>query len=399
VLEVKERPAIAAVFLGNFVVGCGVLVVPGMLDLLANDLAISVPKAGALLSVAALTMCVGAPLLAAVTSKVDRRLLLVLSLMLLAVGHLACAFAPDFATLMWIRPVSVLGAAVFTPQAAATLSLMIAPEERPMALTSAFVGWSLASVLGMPIGNLLAHALSWRASFAVVAALGLLSALVVWRVIPAGLKVAPLSLKSWGAVLGGTRLRWILLATMIWCTGHFAVLGYVTAALRKGVEASPAMQAVLMALMGISGLIGNIALSRWVTRIGADRGARMSLSFICAGLVMWIIALTWLQAVWAVALAMTIWGLGNFAFNSSQQARLAQSAPTLASASIALNSSSLYAGQAMGAALGAALVVALGYDALGPTALIIMIVAMLFSWLADRRPAPPESTTAQRPRV
>jgi predicted MFS family arabinose efflux permease len=154
-----------------------------------------------------------------------------------------------------------------------------------------------------------------------------------------------------------------------------------------------------MALMGISGLIGNIALSRWVTRIGADRGARMSLSFICAGLVLWIIALTWLQALWAVALAMTIWGLGNFAFNSSQQARLAQSAPTLASASIALNSSSLYAGQAMGAALGAALVVALGYDALGPTALIIMIVAMLFSWLADRRPAPPESTTAQRPRV
>ena len=390
----KERAAIATVFLGNFVVGCGVLVVPGMLDLLANDLAMSVPKAGALLSLAALTMCIGAPLLAAVTSKVDRRLLLVLSLLLLAVGHLACALAPDFATLIWIRPVSVLGAAVFTPQAAATLSLMIAPEERPMALTSAFVGWSLASVLGMPIGNLLAHALSWRASFGVVAALGLLSALVVWRVIPAGLRVAPLSLQSWGEVLGGTRLRWILLATMVWCMGHFAVLGYVTAALRKGVDASPTMQAVLMALMGISGLVGNVALSRWVTRIGADRGARMSLSFICAGLALWIVALTWLQALWAVALAMTIWGLGNFAFNSSQQARLAQSAPTLASASIALNSSSLYAGQAMGAALGAALVVALGYDALGPTALIIMIVAMLFSWLADRRPARPELTTA-----
>ena len=384
----KERPAIAAVFLGNFVVGCGVLVVPGMLDLLAHDLTISVPKAGALLSLAALTMCIGAPLLAAVTSKVDRRLLLVLSLLLLAVGHLACALAPDFATLMWIRPVSVLGAAVFTPQAAATLSLMIAPEERPMALTSAFVGWSLASVLGMPIGNLLAHALSWRASFGVVAALGLLSALVVWRVIPAGLRVAPLSLQSWGEVLGGTRLRWILLATMVWCMGHFAVLGYVTAALRKGVDASPTMQAVLMALMGISGLVGNVALSRWVTRIGADRGARMSLSFICAGLALWIVALTWLQALWAVALAMIIWGLGNFAFNSSQQARLAQSAPTLASASIALNSSSLYAGQAMGAALGAALVVALGYDALGPTALIIMIVAMLFSWLADRQRTP-----------
>jgi predicted MFS family arabinose efflux permease len=148
------------------------------------------------------------------------------------------------------------------------------------------------------------------------------------------------------------------------------------------------MQAVLMALMGISGLIGNVALSRWVTRIGADRGARMSLSFICVGLALWILAFSWLQALWAVALAMTIWGLGNFAFNSSQQARLAQSAPTLASASIALNSSSLYAGQAMGAALGAPLVVTLGYDALGPTALIIMAFAMLLSWLADRQGTP-----------
>ena len=384
-VSTSPRPAIAAAFFGNFVVGCGVLVVPGMLDLLASDLAISVPQAGALLSLAALTMCVGAPLLAALTSRVDRRLLLVLSLLLLGAGHFACALAPDFVTLMWVRPVSVLGAAVFTPQAAATLSLLVTPEQRPMALTSAFVGWSLASVLGMPIGNLLAHAMSWRASFAAVAVLGLVSALLVWQVIPAGLRVAPLSLKSWGDVLGSPRLRWILLATMVWCTGHFAVLGYVTSALRLGVEASPTIQASLMALMGISGVIGNVALSRWVTRIGPDRGARVSLSLICAGLALWIVALSWLQAVWAVALAMIIWGLGNFAFNSSQQARLAQSAPTLTSASIALNSSSLYGGQAMGAALGASLVVALGYDALGPTALIIIALAMLLSWLADRR--------------
>lgn len=384
-VSTSPRPAIAAAFFGNFVVGCGVLVVPGMLDLLASDLAISVPQAGALLSLAALTMCVGAPLLAALTSRVDRRLLLVLSLLLLGAGHFACALAPDFVTLMWVRPVSVLGAAVFTPQAAATLSLLVTPEQRPMALTSAFVGWSLASVLGMPIGNLLAHAMSWRASFAAVAVLGLVSALLVWQVIPAGLRVAPLSLKSWGDVLGSPRLRSILLATMVWCTGHFAVLGYVTSALRLGVEASPTIQASLMALMGVSGVIGNVALSRWVTRIGPDRGARVSLSFICAGLALWIVALSWLQAVWAVALAMIIWGLGNFAFNSSQQARLAQSAPTLTSASIALNSSSLYGGQAMGAALGASLVVALGYDALGPTALIIIALAMLLSWLADRQ--------------
>lgn len=380
-----SRPAIAAAFFGNFVVGCAILVVPGMLDLLARDLSVSVPRAGTLLSMAALTLCAGAPLLAALTSRMDRRLLLVLSLLLLAAGHLACALAPNFATLLWLRPVSVLGAAVFTPQVAATLALMVPADQRATAVTSAFVGWSLASVLGMPIGNLLADVVSWRASFAAVAALGLLAAVVVWRVVPANLRAGRLSLRSWAEVLGDTRLRWILLATMAWCAGHFAATGYITATLREGIHASPALQAALMALMGISGLAGNIILSRWVSRIGADRGARVALGCIWWGLVLWIVALSWVQAAWAVAMAMLVWGSGSFAFNSSQQARLAHSAPPLASASIALNSSSLYAGQAMGAALGATLVAGLGYDALGPAGVVIVAGAFACSVRADRQ--------------
>lgn len=383
-LPAAHRSAVAAAFFGNFVVGCGVLVVPGMLDLLAADLGVSVPTAGSLLGLAALTMCVGAPLMAALTSRFDRRQLLVASLTLLGLGHLACALAPDFTSLSWLRPVSVLGAAVFTPQVAATLSLMVSAEERATAVTSAFVGWSLASVLGMPVGNLLADGLSWRASFAGVGVLGLLAAFTAWRVFPAGLQVMPLSLRSWGEVLGTARLRWVLLATMAWCAGHFTVVGYITAALREGLVATPAVQAMLMVLMGVTGLAGNIVLSRSVARIGADRGARVSLALVFTGLAMWTVAFSWFASLWAVALAMLVWGLGMFAFNSSQQARLAQSAPALASASIALNSSSLYAGQALGAALGAALVAANGYDTLGPTALAVVGMAICCSLLADR---------------
>ena len=382
----SPRPAVTAAFFGNFVVGCAVLVVPGMLDLLARDLGVTVPQAGTLLSLAALTMCVGAPLLAALTSRMDRRRLLVLSLLGLGLGHLACALAPGFEALLWLRPLSVLGAAVFTPQVAVVLAQMVPPAQRATAISSAFVGWSLAAVLGMPIGNLLADALSWRASFAAVGALALLAALAVWRVVPAGLQVAPLLLRSWGEVLGNPRLRWILLATLAWCMGHFTLFGYITAALRAGIQAEPAMQAALMTLMGVCGLVGNVVLSRRIAHFGADRGARISMGFVVAGLLLWIVALSGLQAAWAVAMAVIVWGLGNFAFTSAQQIRLGQSAPHLASASIALNSSSLYAGQAMGAALGATLVVALGYGALGPTALLIMGGAFLCSWMADRKP-------------
>jgi predicted MFS family arabinose efflux permease len=161
-------------------------------------------------------------------------------------------------------------------------------------------------------------------------------------------------------------------------------VGYITAALREGLTATPVMQALLMVLMGATGLAGNIVLSRSVARIGADRGARVSLALVFSGLLMWTVAYSLFATLWAVALAMLVWGLGMFAFNSSQQARLAQSAPTLASASIALNSSSLYAGQALGAAMGAALVGAYGYDALGPTAVAVVGLAIGCSLLADR---------------
>jgi predicted MFS family arabinose efflux permease len=379
----SARHAVAVVLFGNFVVGSGVLVVPGMLDQLARDLAISVPTAGSLLGLAALAMCIGAPLGAAFTSTIDRRRLLVAALLVLALGHLLCALAPSYAVLAWVRPFSVLGAAVFTPQAAATLALMVPVEQRAQALTTAFVGWSLASVLGMPLGNLVAEGFSWRGSFALVAVLGFVAALAVWRVIPAGLKVPPLSFSSWAEAVRHRRLGLVIGATMAWCAGHFTVLGYITPALRTGLGASAATQALLMGLMGIAGLVGNIILSRQVSRIGADRGARVFLGCVLVGLVMWSVALAGLQSLPATALAILVWGLGNFAFTSAQQARLAQTAPALASASIALNSSSLYAGQAIGAVLGGGVVAAFGYDLLGPIAVALIGLAWAMSRWAE----------------
>lgn len=373
---------------GNFVVGSGVLVVPGMLDQLARDLAVSVPTAGALLGLAALAMCIGAPLGAAFTSTIDRRRLLVAALLVLAMGHLLCALAPSYAVLAWVRPFSVLGAAVFTPQAAATLALMVPVEQRAQALTTAFVGWSLASVLGMPLGNLVAEGFSWRGSFALVAVLGVVAAVAVWRVIPAGLRVPALSLSSWAEVARHRRLGLVIGATMAWCAGHFTVLGYITPALRTGLGASAATQALLMGLMGIAGLVGNIVLSRQVSRIGADRGARVFLGCVLVGLMMWSVALAGLQSLPATALAILVWGLGNFAFTSAQQARLAQTAPALASASIALNSSSLYAGQALGAVLGGGVVAAFGYDLLGPIAVALIGLAWAMSRWAESAESP-----------
>jgi len=379
-----SQRTVRTLMFGNFVVACGVMVMPGMLDQLARDLQISVSVAGQLLSVAAVAMCLGAPLFAATTSRIDRRWLLSLALLSLGLGHIACALAPDHAALVVLRPLAVLGAAVFTPQAAATIGLLVPPERRAAAVTTVFLGWSVASVVGMPLGNLLASYLSWRAGFAVIGVLGLLATLLVWRAVPPGLRVAPLSLRSWADVAGSPRLRLILLATLLWCAAQFMVLGYITPALRELIAAAPATQAALLGLMGVSGVLGNLALNRVIGRIGPDRSARAALGLITAGLLLWSLAGVLAPNTLVFAVVMAVWGGGSFAFVSSQQARLAATAPALASASIALNSSSLYAGQAIGAVLGGVLLATLGVQALGPAALLTAAVALGICVLADR---------------
>ena len=381
------RGPLGALMFGNFVVACGVLVVPGMLDRLATDLQVSVPAAGQLLSLAALAMCLGAPLFAAFTLRIDRRVLLTLSLLVLAVGHVACALAPDYPVLALVRPFSVLGAAVLTPQAAATIGLLVPPAQRSAAITTVFLGWSVASVVGMPLGNLVASYVSWRAGFGVIAVLAFVAATVVWRAVPSGLQVAPLSLASWLAVARSRRLRMILGTTLLWCAGQFMVLGYITPLLRHVLAAPPLQQAGLLGLMGISGLVGNVLLTRWVGRIGPDRGARLALGLVACGLLLWCGVSLLAPSLVGMVVVVVVWGGGSFAFVSAQQARLGVSAPELASASIALNSSSLYAGQALGATAGGALLATLGDDALAPAGLLTAGLALLLCVRADQ-PAP-----------
>lgn len=373
-------PAIRAFLFGNFIIGCGVMLVPGMLNTLASGLQISVPKAGQLVGIAAFVLCIGAPLAAASTSRIDRRWLLTGSLLLYSAGHLACLLAPDFTTLAVLRAVSVFGAAVYTPQAAATIALIVAPERRPAAITAIFLGWSLASVAGMPLANLIGVHLGWRAGFATIAAASLVGAAWTWRSTPPGLTVPALSLSAWRAVAASMPLVLTLAVTLASATGQFTLFSYMVPALLHTLGASPLYLASLLALLGVFGVIGNALTVRVVERLGVHATVSLALTSIALALVVWML-IPWLATLaWPLALlALALWGLGLFSSNSAQQARLGAIAPSLASASIALNSSCIYGGQALGAALGGALLTVGGFDALPVAGIVFMIAAVALS--------------------
>jgi predicted MFS family arabinose efflux permease len=376
-----------ALLAGNFAIGCGVMVVPGSLNDLARSLAISVAVGGQLITVAAAVMAVGAPLLAAVVGGWDRRRLLALALVWYAIGHAASAFMPDIASLTVVRGVCMLAAAVFTPQAAAAIGSLAAPHERARAITFIFLGWSAASVFGMPVHAYIGESFGWRYAFALVAVLAAASALWVWRALPDGVRPPALGAAAWKQVVTHPVLLAIVAVTALSGAGQFTVFSYFAPYYRQVLGADATQISLLFAWFGAWGLVGNVLLSRHVDRVGAARAVAWLLAAIALSLAAWPFA----GGAVAMALVLLPWGFACFSSNSAQQARLGIAAPALAPALMALNTSAIYAGQAIGAAGGGAIVLAneaagrAPYASLHWVALAWVAIALATSLWAARR--------------
>ena len=370
-----------ALLFGNFAIGCGVMVVPGSLNDLVHDLGVSVALGGQLITAGAAMLCFGAPLLAALLAHVDRRRLLAISLLCYALGHAACAMAPGYAALLPLRMVALLAAAVYTPQAAATMGVMAAAHERGRAITYIFLGWSLASVLGMPVHSYIGETWGWRWAFALVTALSLGAALWVWRRLPDGVHPPVLSLASWRRVFSEPVLMAIVLVTALAGAGQFTLFSYMAPYYRQMLGASAGQISFLFLWYGAFGLAGNMLLSRHVDRFGAARAVAWLLGCIALSMAVFDLATT----VVGMAIALVPWGLGCFACNSAQQARLGQTAPALAPALMALNTSAIYLGQAIGAASGGLMVASAGYAPLHLAGLGWLAAALALSLWAARR--------------
>lgn len=380
-----SRSAAWALLAGNFAIGCGVMVAPGSLNDLARALAVPVAGAGQIITAGAFTMALGAPLLAALLGGWDRRRLLVFALLWYSLGHALSALLPSFAVLLPVRAACMIGAAVFTPQAAAAIGVLAGPAQRGRMIAFVFMGWSFASVFGMPAAGFIAETAGWRWAFGAVAVLAALAALWVWRALPDGIRPPPLSLASWGQVFTHPLLMGMVLVTALSGAGQFTLFSYLAPYYRQVLGAEPAAVSALFFWFGALGLAGNLLLTRFIDRFGAGRCATLALALMALTFAVWPLGV----GVFTMAAVLLPWGLGIFAANSAQQARLAGAAVALAPALLALNTSAIYVGQALGAAGGGALLAAWGWGSLGVVALAWMLLSLALSaWLVRRAPGP-----------
>ncbi len=346
---VNPRYLVPALLFGNFVIGTGAMMVAGMLNQLSAEFALPPPQVAQLLSVFAIVCGVGAPLLAIGLATKGRRAVLTGSLLIYAACHALAVVTQSFALLLVVRAFTAIGAAIFTPQAAATVSMLTPPESRGKAVGLIFLGWGLASVVGLPLGSYLAAAYHWHAAMGLVAVLSVLAALAAWLTVPDGLYGQPISLAAFKALLGNRPVMQVVGVTVLSACGLFSMFAYLAPLMRDVVGASPTQIPLLFACYGLAGLLGSVAVTRYIDQRGAASIVTLCLTVTTVMLLLWPLASLHLALAFVIAF---MWGAPGFAVNGTQQARVIGVAGTMAPVAVALNSSAIYIGQAIGTATG-----------------------------------------------
>jgi DHA1 family inner membrane transport protein len=370
---VVKRFAPTALMLGNIVTGTSVMAPTAMLGELSSGLDVSIRSAGLLITFGAIVLCVGSPLTAWLTSRIERHRLLTATLAVLAITNAASAFAPDYASLLVIRLIMLAVGALYTPQAAGTAALIVPAEKRGSTIAYVFLGWSLAAAVGLPLITFIASRYGWRAAYGGIGIAGCVSCLLLaWR-LPGGLIGVPVDLKTWTDLGRNPMIGLLLLVTTLQMSGQFVVLTFMGPLLTKLTHASPDAVGLVFAFYGVFGFIGIVIATRIVDSWGPYKTSLLFTSLMLTGLAGWALS-AGIYPLMAGSVA--IWGLGFASTNSMQQVRLVTAAPALASASVSLNTSVLYIGQAVGSAIGGMLYVRGLFEGVGYVAVAFVALAL-----------------------
>ncbi|MGW1022283.1 MFS transporter [Streptomyces sp. NPDC002577] len=324
--------ALLALAVGAFGIGTTEFVIMGLLPNVADDLHISIPTAGHLVSAYALGVVIGAPLLAAVTTRLPRRQVLIGLMVLFVAGNALSAAAPDYHWLVAARFASGLPHGAFFGVGAVVAASLAAPERKARSVSLMFLGLTVANIAGVPAATLMGQHFGWRATFLAVSAIGIAAVAALALLVPADRgHAARTGLRHELGALGSLPV-WLALGTTVAGFGAlFAAYSYITPMLTRVAGYSESSVTLLLALFGVGSTIGNLLGGRL-----ADHSLRRTLF---AGLTALTAVLAFfpvlMRTEWSAALAVMLLGVAAFVAGSPLTMTVmekAAAAPSLASA-------------------------------------------------------------------
>ncbi|TCC98177.1 MFS transporter [Pedobacter psychroterrae] len=256
----KSLPAaLWALTISAFGIGTTEFVIVGLLPTVASDLNIAIPSAGLLVSLYAIGVAIGAPILTALTSSIPRKRLLILLMVLFVIGNGLASIAPGFTTLVIARIVTGFAHGVFFSIGATIAASLVTVEKRASAISIMFAGLTIAIVTGVPLGTFIGQQFGWRATFIGVALLGLIGLISSMVLLPSNLKNEKgASLKMQLKVVTNKRLLLAFLMTILGYGGTFVTFTYLSPVLQQITGLSESVVTLILLLYGIAIAIGNV---------------------------------------------------------------------------------------------------------------------------------------------
>lgn len=373
-------PGVVALAVGIFAMVTVEELPIGVLTLISDDLGASkgavglgVTLAGAVAGVMGLSTSV-------VIGTLDRRLVLVVALLLVSAATAATAAAQNVAVYLVARLIAGLGIGVFWALIAIVASRIVRPERAALATTVAFTGAAAATILGVPLGTWLGTTWTWHTAFFVLAALCLVTAGALWVLVPRVLVTERFTFDGYRHAWSIGPVRLALFVTAVLVVAQFCAYTYASPALQEFAGVSEAGVGGMLLLMGVAGLIGNVG-SAPIMRTRP----MLALLLVTTGMTVGVFVLMISGAPSVAAIAMTIWGLFGGAMAVVLQHWVLTSARHYAEPAAALDSGIFNFAIAGGAALGALVLDTSSIHAVYVVAAIGMLTATLMVVAYRRR--------------
>ena len=271
---VRPNLVLTVLFTGAFVMGCAEMLVVGMLDLVAADLSVSLSAAGALVTANALGLAVGGPLLTFLTTRLDRRLVLLSTTTVFVLANLLPALGADYSVFLVARFVVGAAQGLFIAAAIVTATSVVRPERAGRAMAVVITGFAMASAVGLPVGTLLGQAVGWRGSFAAVVGIGAMVLVAAVLVIPSRPTPADSGALGQARYAFAPRVLAVLAFAMLVFAGIQSALTYLVPFLDEVSGVSGSAVSLFLLAYGVATAVGSFGGGRFADANAAARSRR-----------------------------------------------------------------------------------------------------------------------------
>lgn len=362
-----------------FVVGMVELIIGGILDLVAEDLQVSIGKAGLLITIFSLVFAISAPILLYMIGQTDRKKVTLLTLLIFAAGNVAAALSPSFAYLFITRIATAASGSLLIILCITTAPQIVSRQYIGRAIGIVIMGVSGSLVLGVPIGLSLGHAFSWRVPFMVIAVLALLLMIAVSSFMGSIEPQPTVSVKEQLKTLRSPTVFFAHMTTFLFLAGHYTFYAYFTPFLVSTLGFGGSMLSFVYFLFGIAAVTGG-----GISGVLTDRyNPRIIIIVTTCSFAVSLFMIPYVTfAVPVFLLFVIVWGILNWALTPPLQRYLIDITPETAAIQQSLNNSALHFGIAAGAFVGSIVVERSGVQmtsVVGGCIVILSIGTALFS--------------------